>query len=73
VNREPLTRNPKPWIVGGVVTSFVKEGRDVLFVRPDAVFNKSEPWTLSPEPYTLNPRPAILTLNPNHEIWNLKS
>jgi len=43
VNREPLTRNPKPWIVGGVVTSFVKEGRDVLFVRPDAVFNKSEP------------------------------
>ena len=31
------------YLFGGVVTSFVKSGRDVLFVRPDAVFNKSKP------------------------------
>lgn len=28
---------------GGVVTSWVKDGRDVLYVRPDAVFDKSKP------------------------------
>lgn len=31
------------YLFGGVVTSFVKEGRDILYVRPDAVFNKSKP------------------------------
>ena len=31
------------YLFGGVVTSFVKDGRDVLYVRPDAVFNKSKP------------------------------
>lgn len=31
------------YLFGGVVTSFVKDGRDVLFVRPDAVFNRSKP------------------------------
>jgi D-hexose-6-phosphate mutarotase len=28
---------------GGVVTSWVKDGRDVLYVRPDAKFDKSKP------------------------------
>jgi hypothetical protein len=28
---------------GGVVTSWVKNGRDVLYVRPDAKFDKSKP------------------------------
>lgn len=31
------------YLFGGVVTSFVKDGRDILFVRPDAVFDKSKP------------------------------
>ena len=31
------------YLFGGVVTSFVKNGRDVLYVRPDAVFDKSKP------------------------------
>ena len=31
------------YLFGGVVTSFVKSGRDVLYVRPDAVFDKSKP------------------------------
>ncbi|EEH52947.1 uncharacterized protein MICPUCDRAFT_49727 [Micromonas pusilla CCMP1545] len=31
------------YLFGGVVTSFVKDGRDVLYVRPDAVFDKSKP------------------------------
>ena len=32
----------------GVVTSFVKNGRDVLYVRPDAVFDKSKPISGGP-------------------------
>ena len=28
---------------GGVVTSFKKNGRDLLYVRPDAKFDKSKP------------------------------
>lgn len=31
------------YLFGGVVTSFVKDGRDILYVRPDAVFDKSKP------------------------------
>ena len=28
------------YLFGGVVTSFVKNGRDILYVRPDAKFDK---------------------------------
>ena len=31
------------YLFGGVVTSFTKSGRDVLYVRPDAKFDKSKP------------------------------
>ena len=31
------------YLFGGVVTSFVKAGRDVLYVRPDAKLDKNKP------------------------------
>jgi glucose-6-phosphate 1-epimerase len=37
------TSTAEVYLFGGVVTSFTKSGRDVLYVRPDAKFDKSKP------------------------------